>query len=86
MKRWLARAHQTVLVGTKEIARATQLEILGFKELDALHLACAEGSDANIFLTTDDSILSRAKRNRHQLQIAVENPDIWLNTVQGDKG
>ena len=86
MKRWLARAHQTVLVGTREIARATQLEILGFKELDALHLACAEGSDANIFLTTDDAIFSRAKRNGHQLHITVENPDTWLNTVQGDKG
>ena len=83
MKRWLTRAHQTVLIGTKEVARANRLETLGFKELDALHLACAESSDADIFLTTDDAILRRATRNSHQLHIRVENPYIWLNMVQG---
>ncbi len=86
MRRWLTRAHQAVSVGIREISRAKQLEALGFQELDALHLACAESSDADIFLTTDDAILSGAKRNSHQLNIRVENPYAWLNTVQGDNG
>ena len=86
MRRWLTRAHQAVSVGIREISRAKQLEALGFQELDALHLACAESSDADIFLTTDDAILSGAQRNSHQLNIRVENPYAWLNTVQGDKG
>ena len=83
MKRWLTRAHQTVLMGTKETARAKQLETLGFKELDALHLACAESSDADIFLTTDDAILNRAKRNSSRVHLSVANPHIWLSAVQG---
>ena len=85
MKRWITRAYQTVLVGTREIARARQLEILGFKELDALHLACAESSTANIFLTTDDAILRKAKHNSTQLHIQIENPHVWLNMIQGEQ-
>ena len=69
MKRWLIRAHQTVSVEAREAARAEQLETLGFKKWDALHLACAENSEAIIFLTTDDAILRRSKRNNTQLHI-----------------
>lgn len=83
IKRWLARAHQTVSIGKTEISRANQLEALGFKELDALHLACAEGSDADIFLTTDDAILRRAERNSSRVHLSVENPHVWLSSVQG---
>lgn len=83
IRRWLARAHQTVSVGKTEISRANQLEVLGFKELDALHLACAESSDADIFLTTDDAILSRVKRNSSRVHLSVENPHVWLSAVQG---
>lgn len=74
IKRWLTRAHQTILVGAREITRARQLEALGFKELDALHIAGAERSKATIFLTTDDAILRRSKRDSLQLHIRVENP------------
>ena len=84
IRRWLARAHQTVSVGKTEISRANQLEVLGFKELDALHLACAESSDAGIFLTTDDAILRRAKRNSSRVHLSVENPHVWLSSVQSD--
>ena len=83
IKRWLARAHQTVFIGESEISRADQLKALGFKEYDALHLACAESSDANVFLTTDDALLRRAKANTSRVDIKVENPHAWLSTVQG---
>lgn len=35
-------------------ARAAEFCAIGFKQLDALHLASAEACDADVFLTTDD--------------------------------
>ena len=57
-------AHETVLVGTPEVARSEVLETLGFKYYDALHIACAESGEADILLTTDDRMLRRAERFR----------------------
>ena len=70
--------HQIVFVGGEEILRGEELEGLGFKKLDALHIACAESGNADIFLTTDDRMLRRAKRYRAQLRVRVENPYTWL--------
>lgn len=78
-------AHQTVLVGTSEISRVKKLEILGFKELDALHIACAESGSADIFLTTDDRLLRAVKRHSSQLYVRVENPSIWFPEVKGNE-
>ena len=77
----ITNAHQTVSVGTGEISRGKQLETLGFKELDALHLACAESGSADIFLTTDDRLLRRAKRYNSQLSVRVENPYAWFQEI-----
>lgn len=49
-------------VGKHEGDRARELAALGFGALDALHLACAEASGADVFLTTDDRLLKRAGR------------------------
>ena len=54
--------------------RATVLHKLGFKQLDALHLASAEAIKADVFLTTDDQILRRADQNSALLSIAALNP------------
>ena len=80
---WLTLAHQTVHIGAGEISRGLHLEALGFKERDALHLACAESGAADIFLTTDDRLISRAQRYRTRLHIRVENPATWLQEVTG---
>ena len=64
-----------------EILRGEQIEALGFKEYDALHLACAESGKADIFLTTDDKITRKVKNVGSQLRIQVENPDTWLQEV-----
>ena len=42
-------------------ARAEELEHLGFKALDALHIACAEAGGADVLPTTDDRMLAKAK-------------------------
>ena len=77
----LQLGHQTIFVGGEEILRGEELEVLGFKELDALHIACAESGNADILLTTDDRMLRRAKRYRAQLRVRVENPYTWLQEI-----
>ena len=72
---------ETVLVGTMERTRAAYLESLGFKLFDALHIACAESGGADVLLTTDDRMLRLAKRYSAQLQVRVENPYTWLQTI-----
>ena len=60
------------------IARATQLEHLGLKSFDAMHVACAESAHADVFLTTDDKLLKIAVRERDNLYVTTANPLSWL--------
>ena len=83
VKTLLSLTHQIICVGEAEIARGEQLEALGFERLDALHLACAENGTADIFLTTDDSLLKTARRFNTQLRVRVEYPDVWLQEETG---
>ena len=57
---------------------AEQLEEVGFKSFDAMHIACAESEKADVFLTTDDKLLKLAKRNKKKLNIDIANPVLWL--------
>lgn len=58
--------------------RAIELEKIGFKSFDALHVACAEKGKADIFLTTDEGLFKKAVQNKGNLKIQVANPVIWL--------
>ncbi|MCP9495227.1 MAG: PIN domain-containing protein [Pyrinomonadaceae bacterium MAG19_C2-C3] len=64
------------------VARAAEMTDFGFAALDALHLACAEASEASVFLTTDDKLLKRALRLRAQLSISTANPVTWLQETE----
>lgn len=81
----LTYVHQSVLVNLAEILRGKYLESLGFKQADALHLACAESGNVDVFLTTDNGILRRAERFSSQLQVSVENPYEWLQEMISDE-
>ena len=83
VKTLLSLAHQIVWVSEAEITRGEQLEAFGFERLDALHLACAESGNADIFLTTDDSLLKIAKRVDSELHVRAEYPDTWLQEEIG---
>ncbi|MDR1744287.1 MAG: PIN domain-containing protein [Planctomycetota bacterium] len=48
----------------------------GIKPFDSLHLALAETSGADVFLTTDDRLLKAAQKMN--LKISVSNPVSWL--------
>lgn len=71
------RAHSTVPVGPAEVARGLELERLSFRAFDALHLACAEAAQVNVFLTTDDGLLRKASRHKAVLRVRVMNPLLW---------
>jgi predicted nucleic acid-binding protein len=45
--------------------RAAELTAVGFKPLDALHLASAEAAQADYFCTCDDRLLRKAKAYPH---------------------
>ena len=49
--------------------RAEKLMELSFKFHDALHLAFAEAGDADVFLTTDDRLLRKAKKYQSILNV-----------------
>ena len=74
-------AHHTVSPGETEISRGEYLELLGIKHFDALHLACAETGNVDVFLTTDDRLLRTAKNLAYQMNVQVENPSTWLKEV-----
>jgi predicted nucleic acid-binding protein len=75
----ITKHHQT---STPEIEiRAQELMQLGFKLYDALHLAFAQAASTDIFLTTDDRLLRKAKQYPEEVTIPVENPVVWLITL-----
>jgi predicted nucleic acid-binding protein len=73
----LAFADEVVIPQSEEAARARSLEQLGFGEFDALHLVCAEQENVEVFLTTDDGLLRRARRHAGAIRVRVENPLSW---------
>jgi len=73
--------HQSIQLTQGETTKAKALQALGFKQWDALHLACAESGQADIFLTTDEKLLRLAGRVTEQLKVRVENPLTWLTEV-----
>lgn len=83
VKSVMEHVRYTLSVDVKEETRAEELESLGFRHYDALHIACAESGGADVLLTTDDRMLGLAKRHSAQLQVHVENPYTWLQKVTG---
>lgn len=72
---------QSLKIGQKELKRANELEKFGFVGFDAVHLACAESGGADIFLSTDDRLLKRAKRLSKKIRVKVMNPLDWLQEM-----
>jgi predicted nucleic acid-binding protein len=53
---------KTFVILTEEVEKqARDLDALGIKPLDALHLALAEEAQADYFCTCDDQLLKKAK-------------------------
>jgi len=78
IQRLLHYAQHEVIVTQPVADRQRELEGLGFRPLDALHVACAESAAVDVFLSTDDRLVRLAGRLGAQLQVRVENPLPWL--------
>jgi predicted nucleic acid-binding protein len=58
--------------------RSVAFQKIGFSGYDATHIASAERSRADIFLSTDDKLIRKAQRNIQIINVAVNNPVNWL--------
>lgn len=74
----LAAAKINMQVTAENIKRAVDLQELGFKPFDALHIACAEAAKVDAFITTDDRLLRKATTHSDRLDVRVLNPVIWI--------
>jgi predicted nucleic acid-binding protein len=72
--KWL---DEKVSLSESDFRRAHELRIAGFKEFDAYHLAAAESAHCDVFLTTDDRLIKRARR-LSKIKVAVKNPVDWV--------
>lgn len=75
-------AERFVRVEESDVRRAEELERMGFREFDALHLACAEAAGSDVFLSTDDKLLRAASRVSTKLRLKVANPLAWISEVK----
>ena len=67
-----------IVVDDEIIIRAKEINKMGFKSFDAFHIACAEKGQADVLLTTDDSLLKKATSHREFIRVRLENPLRWL--------
>jgi len=49
--------------------------------MDALHVACAELAEADIFLTTDDKLGKIYDKDPRKFKVRIANPLDWLEEV-----
>jgi predicted nucleic acid-binding protein len=77
----LELASETISVDDAVVARARKLRAAGYGVFDALHLACAEASQADVLLTTDDKFVKRAAREDGSPAVPVRNPLSWSQEV-----
>ncbi len=75
------QAEEHVLVDASIVQRSQDLKAMGFKTYDALHIACAEHAQADVFLSTDDQLVQVAALNARELRVHVANPLNWLKEV-----
>ena len=82
--RWRNGAVVRVLSTDEVKARAKELELMGLKAKDALHVASAENAGCDWFLTTDYGILKKV-RNGLKMRIASPVDFIMEETYGNDR-
>ena len=80
-KKLLAVAKIKVITSSSVEERAVELQKMGFSGYDATHIASAERSQADIFLTTDDRLIKKARKNSQSITVNINNPVQWLAEV-----
>ncbi len=77
----ISKAQMYIKFNQKILDRAKEIQKLGIKSYDALHVACAEEAESDIFLTTDDKLLKKLKKYQYKIKIKVDNPLSWIMGV-----
>ena len=73
-------AKEKIMLNDKIVKRAFEIQKSGLKSIDSLHVASAEYSKADIFLSTDKNLLHMAERLK--LDIKTANPLNWFMEVE----
>lgn len=71
---WLAQAPFDLVPVLDLKTRAATLVTLGFSRFDSLHVATAQLTGADVFVTVDYSLLNRARRHSEALGLRVSDP------------
>jgi predicted nucleic acid-binding protein len=81
VRKLLPAPNAIMKLGNSELDRAAELELLGVKSADALHVAAAESCGATVLLSCDDRLCRAVRRNETIVQVPVRNPADWLKEV-----
>ena len=73
------RAHVPMSMRIRE--RARELESIGLRGLDALHVAAAESAGVDALVTTDDRMLTRATKAGAAVRVPVALPQTALEML-----
>jgi len=71
---YLDIASKVIVVNDTVKIKAVSLERAGFDPIDALHLACAETGGTDYFITCDDDIMKKVRKNEGMVHMAVCGP------------
>ena len=71
VKTYLDKTSNFVEMSASNFERARELVGLGFKSLDALHIAMAEQASAAYFVTCDSGIIKRGRVSQDKLKLKV---------------
>jgi len=80
LERIASISREKIMVDSAIASRALEIEKLGLRAVDALHISCAERS-SDVMLTTDDEIIKVAIKKNAGININVANPARWLFDV-----
>lgn len=64
-------AEELVEISGSDIKRAIMIRNIGFSDIDALHIALAEKSKADYFITCDDDIIKSYNKNREAINVHI---------------
>ena len=76
-------AGEHVAVTAQHVERAKEFQSFGIRHFDSLHLAIAEGTRADVFLTTDDKLVRMALKT--DVTVKALNPVTWLMEVTNNE-
>ena len=63
------------------VAKAIDIQKLGFSPLDALHVALGIFIQVDVLLTTDDKLEKIGKKNKLKIGIDIDNPLNWIKNI-----